>query len=85
MLLPFAHPCFDHPLHGNVLHVTSDTRPSCFSRVMLKSWEWPGDEGILGKCVDVISNKTLFMAVFLSLVGYAQCMPFSPFMGCPDH
>ena len=30
-------------LHNhNVFHVTSDTRPSHFSRAMLKSWKWPG-------------------------------------------
>ena len=29
---------------GNIKHVILDTRPSYFSRAMLKSWEWPGDE-----------------------------------------
>lgn len=30
--------------NGDVMQVTSDTRPSCFTACNLISWEWPGDD-----------------------------------------
>ena len=49
---------------GNVTHMIVDTRPSCFSRAMLKGWEWSGDEASVKShaCYFdiVVTNKNAF-------------------------